>query len=100
MLFSHMAIKGLFLRLFLTLLALLSGWSAADRAVAAPAQAAALGAMVVLTEVKGSAEVMEDRHHPPENQKDRRLSDAPLAARADALPPTPGLLPRIDCALE
>src|SRR3546814_12195756 len=46
----------LFRSLLLTLLALLTGLATADRAVAAPAVPAAMGALVLLVETTGKAE--------------------------------------------
>lgn len=89
------------MRLFLTLLALLSGWSFSDRAVAAPLSPTAMGAMVLLADSNGQADVKSDRRRPAEAQKDRRMSSGtPRHGRKTAPPHLPGLLPGVDRAIE
>jgi hypothetical protein len=93
--------EGRFLRLLLTLLALISGWSVSDRAVAAPALPAAMGAMVLLADTNGQVEKQEHRRRAPEAQKDRRKSSGGMRnARTSAPPHLPGFLPGVDRAIE
>ena len=93
--------EGRFLRLLLTLLALISGWSVSDRAVAAPALPAAMGAMVLLADTNGQVEAQEHRRRAPEAKKDRRKSSgAARNGRASAPPHLPGFLPGVDRAIE
>src|SRR3546814_18980496 len=60
--------EGRFLRLFLTLLALLTGLATADRAVAAPATPAAMGALVLLAETAGKADASDSARRPQQNK--------------------------------
>ena len=52
------------MRLLLTLLALLTGFATADRAVAAPAVPMAMGSLVLLAESAGKAEVSDVDRRP------------------------------------
>lgn len=93
--------EGRILRLLLTLLALISGWSVSDRAVAAPALPAAMGAMVLLADTSGQVETQQHRRRAPEAQKDRRKSNGTARnARSSNPPHLPGFLPGVDRALE
>lgn len=89
------------MRLLLTLLALLSGWSVSDRAEAAPAPAAAMGAMVLLADTHGQVETQEYRRRAPDAKKDSRKSSGTQRNVRRAAPPhLPGLLPGVDRAIE
>lgn len=93
--------RGLSLRLLLTLLALLTGLATADRAVAAPAAPAAMGSLVLITEAANKAEADNANRRPAATPSARRSSDMPcIRPRKSAPPHTPGLLTRSDRALE
>jgi hypothetical protein len=88
------------LRLLLTLLALLTGLATADRAVAAPAVPAAMGALVLLAETTGKAEASDSERRPTTNSPQRRTSSGNGKPRKAAPPHLPGLLTGSDRALE
>lgn len=88
------------MRLLLTLLALLTGLATADRAVAAPATPAAMGALVLLAETTGKAEAADSERRPTTNTPPRRTSSGSGKARKTAPPYLPGLLIGSDRALE
>jgi len=89
------------LRLLLTLLALLTGLATADRAVAAPAVPAAMGALVLLAETAGQAEVSDSERRPTATTPTRRSSGGTGRKPRKAPPPhLPGLLVGSDRALE
>jgi hypothetical protein len=89
------------LRLLLTLLALLTGLATADRAVAAPATPAAMGALVLLAETAGQAEVSDSERRPTTTAPTRRTSSGTGRKPRKAAPPhLPGLLTGSDRALE
>ncbi|MBJ7500717.1 MAG: hypothetical protein JHC57_13275 [Sphingopyxis sp.] len=84
----------------LTLLALLTGLATADRAVAAPAVPAAMGALVLLAETAGKAEVSDAERRPTTTALVRRTSSGSGKPRKAAPPHLPGLLTGSDRALE
>ena len=85
----------------LTLLALLTGLATADRAVAAPATPAAMGALVLLAETAGQAEVSDSERRPITTTPTRRTSSGTGRKPRKAAPPhLPGLLTGSDRALE
>ena len=88
------------MRLLLTLLALLTGLATADRAVAAPAVPAAMGALVLLAETTGKAEASDSERRPTTNSPQRRTSSGNGKPRKAAPPYLPGLLTGSDRALE
>ena len=88
------------MRLFLTLLALLTGLATADRAVAAPAVPAAMGALVLLAETTGKTEANDSERRPTTNTPPRRTSSGSGKPRKAAPPHLPGLLTGSDRALE
>lgn len=88
------------MRLFLTLLALLTGLATADRAAAAPAVPAAMGALVLLAETTGKTEASDTEHRPTTNTAPRRTSSGSGKPRKAAPPHLPGLLTGSDRALE
>ena len=89
------------MRLLLTLLALLTGLATADRAVAAPAVPAAMGALVMFAETAGQAEVSDAERRPAANSPARRTSGGGSRKPRKAAPPhLPGLLIGSDRALE
>ena len=88
------------MRLLLTLLALLTGLAAADRAVAAPAVPAAMGALVMFAETAGKAEVSDTERRPATTAPTRRTSSGSGKTRKAPPPHLPGLLTGSDRALE
>ncbi len=89
------------MRFLLTLLALLSGLSVSDRAVAAPISPATMGAMVLLADTAGQAESQAARRRAPDVKADRRkASVTPRSGRSAAPVHLPGLLPGVDRAIE
>lgn len=89
------------MRLLLTLLALLSGFGVSDRAAAAPALPAAMGAMVLLADTMGQAESRDKERRLPGAAQDQRTSrDILRTARKSAPLPLPGFLPGVDRAIE
>ena len=88
------------MRLFLTLLALLTGLATADRAAAAPAVPAAMGALVLLAETTGKTEASDTERRPTTNTAPRRTSRGGGKPRKAAPPHLPGLLTGSDRALE
>lgn len=89
------------MRLLLTLLALLSGFGVSDRAAAAPALPAAMGAMVLLADGNGQVEAQRKQRRAPGTATERRnSSDAAQTSRKGAPLPMPGFLPGVDRALE
>ncbi|NYF33348.1 MULTISPECIES: hypothetical protein [Sphingopyxis] len=88
------------MRLLLTLLALLTGLATADRAVAAPAVPAAMGALVLLAETTGKTEANDTERRPTTNTAPRRTSTGSGKPRKAAPPYLPGLLTGSDRALE
>ena len=88
------------MRLLLTLLALLTGLATADRAVAAPAVPAAMGALVLLAETTGKAEASDSERRPTTNSQQRLSSSGNGKPRKAAPPHLPGLLTGSDRALE
>lgn len=90
------------MRLLLTLLALLTGLATADRAVAAPAVPAAMGALVLLAETAGQAEVSDSERRPTATNQPRRSSGGGTGRKPRKAPPAhlPGLLTGSDRALE
>ena len=96
-----MYFRGDFLRLFLTLLALLTGLATADRAVAAPAVPAAMGSLVLLAESAGKAEAADNERRPTATTPTRRTTSGGSGKPRKAGPPhLPGLLTGSDRALE
>jgi hypothetical protein len=88
------------LRLLLTLLALLTGLATADRAVAAPAVPAAMGALVLFAETTGKAEASDVERRPIATAPTRRVSGGNGKTRKVAPPHLPGILTGSDRALE
>ena len=89
------------MRLLLTLLALLTGLATADRAVAAPAVPAAMGALVLLADASGQAEVGDSERRPAATTPTRRTSGGSgRKTRKAAAPHLPGFLTGSDRALE
>lgn len=89
------------MRLFLTLLALLTGLATADRAVAAPAVPAAMGSLVLLAETAGKAEASDNERRPATSTPTRRTASGGSGKPRKAGPPhLPGLLNGSDRALE
>ncbi len=88
------------MRLLLTLLAILTGLATADRAVAAPAVPAAMGALVMLAETAGKAEASDVERRPTTTAPTRRVSSGTGKARKAAAPHLPGILTGSDRALE
>lgn len=88
------------MRLLLTLLALLTGLATADRAVAAPAVPAAMGALVMFAETAGKVEVSEAERRPATTAPTRRSSSGSGKPRKAPPPHLPGLLTGSDRALE
>ena len=89
------------MRFLLTLLALLSGLSVSDRAVAAPVTPSAMGAMVVLAEKAVQAD-SQQAHRPALNDQShpRKSSGTSRASRHATPHPLPGFLPGVDRAIE
>lgn len=89
------------MRFLLTLLALLSGLSVSDRAVAAPVSPAAMGAMLLLADTAGQAESQTKNRRAPETKSDRSKASGSNRASRNAAPMhLPGLLPGVDRAIE
>lgn len=88
------------MRLLLTLLALLTGLASADRAVAAPAVPATMGALVLFAETAGKAEVSDTERRPTTTAPTRRVSSGTGKPRKVAPPHLPGILTGSDRALE
>ena len=90
------------MRLLLTLLALLTGFASADRAMAAPAVPAAMGSLVMLAESAGKTEVSDSERRPGATTPTRRTSSGGGSGkpRKAAPPHLPGLLTGSDRALE
>lgn len=88
------------MRLLLTLLALLTGLATADRAVAAPAVPAAMGALVLLAETAGKAEASDAERRPTTSTPARRTTSGSGKPRKAPPPHLPGLLTGSDRALE
>ena len=88
------------MRLFLTLMALLTGLATADRAAAAPTVPAAMGALVLLAETTGKTEASDTERRPTTNTAPRRTSSGGGKPRKAAPPHLPGLLTGSDRALE
>ena len=88
------------MRLLLTLLALLTGLATADRAVAAPAVPAAMGALVLFAETAGKAETSDAERRPTTTAPTRRTSGGSGKPRKAPPPHLPGLLTGSDRALE
>lgn len=88
------------MRLLLTLLALLTGLATADRAVAAPAMPAAMGALVMLAETAGKVEASENERRPAATTPTRRTTSGSGKPRKAPPPHLPGLLTGSDRALE
>ncbi|PQM28116.1 hypothetical protein CVO77_06290 [Sphingopyxis lindanitolerans] len=86
----------------LTLLALLTGFATADRAVAAPAVPMAMGSLVLLAESASKADTGDSEHRPVATPPTRRSSSGVSSGkpRKAAPPHLPGLLPGVDRALE
>ena len=90
------------MRLLLTLLALLTGFASADRAMAAPAVPAAMGSLVMLAESAGKVEVSDSERRPTATTPTRRTSSGGGGGkpRKAGPPHLPGLLTGSDRALE
>jgi len=89
------------LRLLLTLLALLTGFASADRAIAAPAVPAAMGSLVMLAEGAGKTETADSERRPASTTPTRRTASGGGGKQRKAAPPhLPGLLNGSDRALE
>ncbi|APW73609.1 hypothetical protein MNQ96_17660 [Sphingopyxis granuli] len=88
------------MRLLLTLLALLTGLAGADRAVAAPLAPATMGSLVLLADVASQSENNDKVRRPVDPTPTRRASCACRKAPRSSAPHLPGLLGRIDRALE
>ena len=90
------------MRLLLTLLALLTGFATADRAVAAPAVPMAMGSLVLLAESTGKTDAGDSEHRPVATTPTRRASSGPSSGKPRKAPPPhlPGLLTGVDRALE
>ena len=89
------------MRLLLTLLALLTGFATADRAVAAPAVPMAMGSLVMLAETGNKTEVSDNERRPPATTPTRRTTSGGSGKPRKAAPPhLPGLLTGADRALE
>lgn len=90
------------MRLLLTLLALLTGFASADRAMAAPAVPAAMGSLVMLAESAGKVEVSDSERRPAATTPTRRTSSGGGGGkpRKAGPPHLPGLLTGSDRALE
>ncbi|WP_331134770.1 hypothetical protein [Sphingopyxis sp.] len=81
-------------------MALLTGLATADRAVAAPAVPAAMGALVLLAETAGKTEANEAERRPATTAPTRRTSSGSGKPRKAPPPHLPGLLTGSDRALE
>jgi len=89
------------LRLLLTLLALITGFASADRAMAAPAVPAAMGSLVLLAESAGKVETVDNERRPTTTAPTRRTTSGGSGKPRKAGPPhLPGLLTGSDRALE
>ena len=87
------------MRLLLTLLALLTGFATADRAMAAPATPVAMGSLVLLAESANKAEASDSERRPTTATPTRRTTSSGKPRKA-APPHLPGLLTGSDRALE
>lgn len=88
------------LRFFLTLLALLTGFAGADRAMAAPTPAVALGSVIMMAEAAAQAGDADKGKHPTETTPSRRASAPCRKPMTSSAPHLPGILTRSDRALE
>lgn len=89
------------MRLLLTLLALLTGFATADRAVAAPAVPMAMGSLVMLAESANKTEASDSDRRPTATAPTRRAPSGGSGKPRKAAPPhLPGLLTGADRALE
>jgi len=88
------------LRLLLTLLALLTGFATADRAMAAPATPVAMGSLVLLAESANKAEASDSERRPTTATPTRRTTSGGSGKPRKAAPHLPGLLTGSDRALE
>ena len=89
------------MRLLLTLLALLTGFASADRAMAAPAVPAAMGSLVLLADAASKAENGDSERRPAATAPTRRQTTTNGGKPRKAPPPhLPGLLNGSDRALE
>ena len=89
------------MRLLLTLLALLSGWSFSDRAAAAPVSPVTMGAMVVLADNIGQIESKLHRRPAAEQKRSPRKSGGTQQHGRKAAPlHGPGLITGVDRAIE
>ena len=89
------------MRLLLTLLALLTGFATADRAVAAPAVPMAMGSLVMLAESANKTEANDSDRRPTATAPTRRAPSGGSGKPRKAAPPhLPGLLTGADRALE
>ena len=90
------------MRLLLTLLALLTGFATADRAMAAPAVPTAMGSLVLLAESTGKADTGDSERRPVATTPTRRSSSGVSSGKPRKAPPPhlPGLLTGVDRALE
>ena len=89
------------MRLLLTLLALITGFASADRAMAAPAVPAAMGSLVLLAETANKAEATDSDRRPAATTPARRAPSGGSGKPRKAAPPhLPGLLTGADRALE
>lgn len=89
------------MRLLLTLLALLSGWSVSDRAAAAPVSPVTMGAMVVLADNIGQIESkLQSRPAAETKRSPRKSGGMQRHGRKTAPLYGPGLIPGVDRAIE
>ena len=88
------------MRLLLTLLALLTGFASADRAMAAPAVPAAMGSLLMLAESAGKVDASDSERRPAATTPTRRASGGGGKPRKAGPPHLPGLLTGSDRALE
>ena len=77
------------MRLLLTLLALLTGFATADRAMAAPAVPMAMGSLVLLAESTGKADTGDSEHRPVATTPTRRSSSSGVRTTPPPPPPPP-----------
>lgn len=89
------------MRLLLTLLALLTGFATADRAMAAPVVPAAMGSLIMLAETAGKTETTDNERRPTTAPPTRRTTSGGSGKPRKAGPAhLPGLLNGSDRALE
>lgn len=89
------------MRLLLTLLALLSGWSFSDRAAAAPVSPVTMGAMVVLADHVGHVESRLDRRPSVDLKRSPRKSGGSVQhVRKSAPVHGAAVIPGVDRAIE